>query len=108
MQLDDEQVNGQELLTAEVLFLETGHFGRLLSNRATLNRCLLVDTVDFDENFGNLAQAQLLVQKKMFDILQEKLLVKLSVQETQLRFARVYSMVQEALEGDFHGKTFLH
>ena len=48
--LDDQQVDRQELLTREVFLCEAGDLADLLSDRAALDKCLLVDLIDLDEN----------------------------------------------------------
>lgn len=48
--LDNEQVDGKELLTGEAFFLETGHFTNLFSDGASFDEGLLVNLVNFHEN----------------------------------------------------------
>ena len=53
--LNYQEVDSKQLLTREVLLLKARNFTNLLSNGAPLDKGLLVDLVDLDEDLGDLA-----------------------------------------------------
>ena len=69
--LNDEKVDSKQLFAGEVLLLEACDFSNLLSDGATLNKGLLVDLIDLDENLRYLTQCETLTVEKLLQIAEE-------------------------------------
>lgn len=63
--------------------------------------------VDLDEDFGDLAQGQLLLDEQLLKIAEEEFLVELAEEKGELSLARVRCVPQEAVQRHLQGQTSL-